>query len=216
MSTETYDRTTPPGELPEAPPDPDMVWIPGGTFRMGSEDFYPEERPIHQVQVDGFWMDKYQVSNRAYDSFVRDTGYVTVAERTPSPGDYPGAPPENLVPGSLVFHMTPGPVNLEHINLWWDWKPGASWRRPEGPRSHIRKRKHHPVVHICYEDALAYAHWAGKALPSKAEWEFAAQGGQGRFLSVRTQRLSALPACCPPSADGRHRHNPYRISLRCA
>ena len=154
-----------------------MVWVPGGTFRMGSEDHYPEEAPVHSVSVDGFWMDKFQVTNAQFAMFVRDTGYVTMAERPPDPELYPDAPEENLVAGSLVFQMTEGPVNLRYVDQWWAWTPGACWRRPGGPGTHIRKRQRHPVVHIAYEDAIAYAEWAGKALPAEAEWEFAARGG---------------------------------------
>jgi formylglycine-generating enzyme required for sulfatase activity len=161
----------------QKPPYPDMVWIPGGRFQMGSAEHYPEEAPVHRVSVDGFWMDRYQVTNAQFARFVRATGYVTIAERTPDPALYPNAAPENLVPGSLVFQKTNGPVDLRHINQWWVWTPGACWRHPEGRRSHIRKRKHHPVVHICYEDALAFAKWVRKALSTEAEWEFAARGG---------------------------------------
>jgi formylglycine-generating enzyme required for sulfatase activity len=162
---------------PSKPPQPGMVWVAGGTFRMGSEDHYPEEAPVHSVSVDGFWMDKFQVTNAQFAMFVRDTGYVTMAERPPDPELYPDAPEENLVPGSLVFQMTEGPVNLRYVDQWWAWTPGACWRRPGGPGTHIRKRQRHPVVHIAYEDAIAYAEWAGKALPAEAEWEFAARGG---------------------------------------
>lgn len=161
----------------QKPPHPDMVWIPGGTFKMGSEEHYPEEAPVHQVTVDGFWMDKYSVTNAQFARFVKATGYVTLAERPPDPALYPDAPPENLIAGSLVFKMTPGPVNLQFIDQWWAWTPGASWRRPEGPGSHIRKRNRHPAVHIAYEDAAAYAKWIGKALPTESEWEIAARGG---------------------------------------
>jgi len=174
QNPEQVDATQP---APGKPPQPDMVWIPGGTFGMGSNDHYPEEAPVHRVTVDGFWMDKYPVTNLRFAHFVRKTSYVTVAERRPDPELYPEAPPENLVPGSLVFQMTEGPVNLKYINQWWSWTPGACWRHPEGRGSHTRKRQRHPVVHIAFEDAQAYAEWAGKALPSEAEWEFAARGG---------------------------------------
>ena len=163
--------------LPGEPPRPDMVWIPGGTFTMGSNDHYPEEGPTHQVTVDGFWMDKYPATDTQFARFVGETGYVTVAERPPDPSLYPGAPPENLVPGSLVFHKTQGPVDLRQINLWWTWTPGASWQHPDGPGSQVDDRDQHPVVHVAYEDAEAYANWARKTLPTEAEWESAARGG---------------------------------------
>src|SRR5579884_4418980 len=128
---------------PGAAPAPDMLWIPGGTFRMGDERFFPEERPVHAVAVDGFWMDRYQVTNREFARFVEATGYVTVAERPPDPALYPGAPPENLVPGSLVFHRTAGPVDLRDLSQWWTWTPGAWWRHPEGPGSSLKGRGRH-------------------------------------------------------------------------
>ena len=152
-------------------------WIPGGTFRMGSDDHYPEERPVHEVAVDGFWMDDHQVTIREFRRFVKATGYVTVAERPLDPADYPDADPDLLVPGSLVFRPTSGPVDLSDYRLWWHWTPGARWDRPEGPDSDVATRDRHPVTHIAYEDATAYAAWAGKELPTEAEWEFAARGG---------------------------------------
>ena len=162
---------------PPSPPGKSMVWVPGGTFSMGSEDFYPEERPVHTVKVDGFWIDEHPVTAWEFRKFVRATGYVTVAERPLDASDYPDADPELLVPGSLVFRKSAGPVDLSDFRNWWEYVPGACWKRPAGPRSTINGRDRHPVVHVAYEDAEAYALWAGKELPSEAEWEFSARGG---------------------------------------
>jgi formylglycine-generating enzyme len=154
-----------------------MIWVPGGSFLMGSNDFYPEERPTHPESVGGFWIDRHPVTNGAFRQFVGATGYVTVAERPPDSAVYPDADPALLVPGSLVFRKPPGPVELRDYRAWWEYAPGADWQHPEGPDSTLDGRDDHPVVHVAYEDACAYGDWAGKAVPSEAEWEFAARGG---------------------------------------
>lgn len=158
----------------------DMVAIPGGTFAMGSEDFYPEEAPVHEETVGPFFMDRFPVTNAQFAAFVQDTAYVTLAERPPNAADYPDVPVEALVPGSLVFHRTTGPVDLTNWSLWWTYVPGAQWRYPLGPPNSVESIGDHPVVHVAYEDAVAYAQWAGKELPTEAEWEFAARGGLDR------------------------------------
>ena len=159
-----------------------MIWVPGGTFWMGSEEGHPDERPVHQVTVNGFWMDRTEVTNEQFDEFVRATGYVTVAEQQPDPKDFSDASPEMLVPGSVVFSPPPGEVSLENHYLWWKWMPGANWRNPEGPGSTLRGREKHPVVQVSWMDAVAYADWAGKRLPTEAEWERAARGTNGRLF----------------------------------
>jgi formylglycine-generating enzyme len=154
-----------------------MAWIEGGRFLMGSEAAYPEEGPVREVEVGGFFIDRYAVTNRDWNRFVKDTGYVTLAERTPNFADYPDADPTLLVPGSSVFLQPKHRVSLNDAYQWWAYVPGADWRHPQGPGTSAKKLSKHPVVHVAYEDAAAYAGWADKELPTEAEWEFAARGG---------------------------------------
>jgi formylglycine-generating enzyme required for sulfatase activity len=209
-SAHRAERFAPTIELPAAPPGPaprGMVWIPGGEFSMGAgdprgapeggSDALADARPIHRVHVDGFWMDRTEVTNAEFAAFVRATGYVTVAERAPSPAEVPGAAPEDLVAGSAVFVPPEGAVPLGDSLRWWRYTPGANWRHPLGPDSDLTGRDDYPVVHVAYADAAAYAAWAGKRLPTEAEFEFAARGGlagrkfpwgddlrpQGRFMA---------------------------------
>ncbi len=177
-------RAAAPGPAPDG-----MNWIPGGEFSMGAADppIYDskivgmqataDSRPIHRVYVDGFWMDKTEVTNRQFAAFVKASRYVTVAERTPTAAELPGAPPEDLNAGSVVFSPPDQAVPLDNQLRWWSYVKGANWRHPFGPGSDIKKLDDDPVVHVAYEDAEAFAKWAGKRLPTEAEWEFAARGG---------------------------------------
>lgn len=173
-------QTAPPTRIPLSndPPHPDMVWVPGGTFRMGSDKYYPEERPVRTVSVDGFWIDRAPVTNGRFRRFVEETKHVTFAETPPDPKDYPGALPEMLYAGSLVFVKPPRRVELRDCGQWWQFKRGADWRHPRGAESSLDGLENHPVVHVAYRDAEAFAKWEGKELPTEAEWEFAARGGR--------------------------------------
>ena len=153
----------------------DMVWIEGGYFTKGAAEFYPEEGPPQEMEVAGFWIDRFEVTNARFGAFVSATGYVTVAERRPDPKDFPGIDPALLQPGSVVFIMPTDSAGK--LTQWWRFVPGANWREPTGPGSSIDGREHHPVVHIAYPDALAFADWMGHDLPTEAQWEFAARGG---------------------------------------
>ncbi len=186
-----------PGKAPEG-----MVWIPPGRFAMGSPfAAFDDARPIHTVEVDGFWIETTPVTNAQFERFVKATGYVTVAERRPDPKDFPGVPLDKLVAGSLVFLPPSHPVRLDDVSQWWAYVPGANWRHPEGPHSSLKGREHHPVVQVCYDDALAYAKWAGRRLPTEAEWEYAARGG-----------LSQMPYVWGKTflKDGKHMANTFQ------
>ena len=182
----------------ELPANANMIWIPAGTFRMGSEGFYPEERPVHEVAVDGFWIDRYALTNERFARFVSETGYVTVAERRPDPKDFPGAPLENLVPGSMVFRKSAKPVDLRNYANWWAWVPGADWRHPLGPKSSLKDLEQHPVVHVAFEDAEAYASGRVKSCRRNPN------GSTPRAAGSRARRSPGVTNRVRMAGDGQH------------
>lgn len=193
--TEAASKTVPSARLA------DMVWIDAGVFHMGSNEHYPEEAPVHRSAVEGFWIDRTPVTNRAFAAFVAATGHVTLAERQPNLADYPGVDPALLVPGAMVFIAPTAPVDRGDWRAWWRMVEGAHWRCPSGPGSNLAGREDHPVVHVSFSDAEAYAGWAGKALPREAEWEYAARGGLDRAEFAWGEELAP---------DGRHRANTWQ------
>jgi sulfatase modifying factor 1 len=190
---------------PVSPPS-DMVWVPGGTFSMGSNDHYPEEAPVHHVRVDGFWIDRTPVTNRQFKDFVKATGHKTFAEIAPDPKDYPGALPHMLYAGSLVFVPPPSVNGLRDWSQWWTFMKGADWRHPFGPKSSINTAGQHPVVHVTHSDAFAYARWAGKDLPPKPN------GSSPREAGSTVPNLPGETSSCRAASTWR---TPGKASFRC-